>query len=449
MTATTEKKLPMEEKSPFRLVFLFSIPTIAGLLSTAIYNLADAWFIYQLSTEAGAAVAVAFPVQTLMQTVGFTLGLGGGSLLSRKLGAKKDAEADSYAATALFGALGVGVLITAFGIPYLPRLVRLLGADASVAPDAVSYLKYLLWAAPMMCVSFVLGQLLRAKGYVWISAIGVSVGNLLNVVLDPLLIFGCGLGIAGASLATLISHSVGVAVLLLLHRAKRSRRAEKLPFWKGLGGRSLRILFAGLPSLLRQGLICVAALCLNRIAAAESVAAVAALSVVNRLFLVMFSFCAGVGQGMMPIAGYHFGAQRRDKVRRAYGAALLLSTAWMILLSIPLLLYAPQILGFFRKESDVILVGSRALVAQAAVFVLHGVITCTILLLQAIGRQLGAILLACARQGFFFLPLLEWLPARFGGISFIYAQPIADILTFLLAIPFMLSLLRKQKNENR
>ncbi|MBQ9131145.1 MAG: MATE family efflux transporter [Clostridia bacterium] len=424
-------------------MFQFSVPTIAGLLSTALYNLADAWFVSQLGTEAGAAVGVAFPIQTLMQTVGFTLGLGGGSLLSRKLGEKKRDEAKSYAALAFWTSLLIGVAIAIAGWLWRLPLVRLLGAEEPVIPLSLSYVKYLLWAAPVMCASFVMGQLLRAKGHVWLSAIGISIGNILNILLDPVLIFFFDFGIAGASLATLISHSIGFLVLLLMQRETG-----------GLGhvrGRSLRrlgrILYTGLPSFLRQGLTCIAALCINRIAAAEGVAAVTAMSVVNRLFLLMFSFCAGVGQGMMPVAGYHFGAKNWEKVKRAYWAALLLSTAWMLLLSIPLLVYAPQILGFFRRESEVISIGSRALRAQAAVFVLHGVITCTILLLQAIGRQLGAILLACARQGFFFLPLLEWLPARFGGISFIYAQPIADILTFLLAVPFMIALLRKQKNR--
>jgi putative MATE family efflux protein len=448
MIPVKQQKNPIDEKNPFQLVFLFSIPTIAGLLSTAIYNLADAWFIYRLGTEASAAAGVAFPVHTLMQTIGFTLGLGGGSLLSRKLGSGERSEANAYARISLRTALGIGILISVVGIPLLPRFVTLLGADASVAPYATSYLKYLFWAAPVICASFVLSQLLRAKGYVWISAAGISVGNLLNIVLDPFLIFGLDLGIAGASLATLISHCIGFLLLLILHRrVGGADTSEKGNTHLSFGHKLSAILIAGLPSLLRQGLTCIAALSLNRIAAAESMAAVAALSVGNRLFLVAFSFCAGVGQGMMPIAGYHCGAKREEKVKKAYGAALLFSTIWMILLSIPLLIYSPQILAFFRKESEIVSVGTQALRAQAVVFVLHGVITCTILLMQAVGRQTGAILLACARQGFFFLPLLWYFPLRFGGISFIYAQPTADILTFLLTLPFMIGLLKKRNRE--
>ena len=229
MISTKRQKNSMVEGNPFWTVLWFSVPTVAGLLSTAVYHLADAWFIYRLGAEASAAVSVAFPIQTLMQTVGFTLGLGGGSLLSRKLGAQKAEEAHAYARTALWSSLWTGALIAAVGLLWLPRLVALLGAEESVAPFAASYLEYLLWAAPAMCVSFVLSQLLRAKGYVWISALGISVGNLLNILLDPLLIFGAGLGIAGASLATLISHCLGLLLLLLMHHAVKKKQEPRKP----------------------------------------------------------------------------------------------------------------------------------------------------------------------------------------------------------------------------
>lgn len=426
-------------------VLKFGIPTILALLSTSAYHLADAWFVSNLDATAGAAIGVAFTLQALFQAVGFTFGTGGGCLVSASLGASRAKEASAYASCALIGAFATGCTILGIGLLLLHPLVRLLGADESIFSASIIYIRNLLPASPFLCGSVALAQLLRAKGNPWKAAIGFSVGNLLNILLDPLFIFGLNMGIGGASMATLVGQAAGFLLLLFLGQGRCSSthffrlRLKGECFWQ----KEKSLLLYGIPSLARQGFLALSALLMNRIAAQDGVDAVAAMSVVNRLFLLGFAFCAGTAQGATPLIAYHFGGGRRREVGCVLRASLLFSSAMMLLLSLPLLLFTPEIISLFHRERGILEIGSRALQAQAAVFPLHGVITCTTLALQAVGRKGRSLFLASARQGIFLLPLLKWIPAIFGSAYFIYAQPIADGLTFLLTLPFLIHFLRE------
>ena len=427
----------------------FAIPTVLALLSTSVYHLADARFVSSLDAASSAAIGVAFPLQVLFQAVGFTFGTGGGCLVSASLGAGRRKDASHYASLSLISSLFTGIAIGLVGSFLLQPLAHLLGASGETVAPAVAYLRYLLPSAPFLCASPALAQLLRAKGHPWRASAGLCSGNLFNILLDPLLIRTLSLGIAGASLATLIGQGLGFVYLLCL-----AHRSEGEAFrLRELGGQLLKhersILLRGAPSMVRQGFLALSTLLLNRIAAEEGIATVTAMSVVNRLFLLGFAFCAGVAQGATPLIGYHYGGGRTRAMQRTVRRAVFLSSALMLGLAIPLLLFTQEILSLFHADAAAIAVGTRALRAQALVFVLHGVITCTTLALQAVGKNGQSLLLAGARQGIFLLPLLAWIPARFGRASFIYAQPVADLLTFLLSLPFLILLLRRGVSVRR
>lgn len=449
MQAVEQKEIAQSARRDSLPVLLsFAVPTVLSLLSTSVYHLADARFVSSLDAASSAAIGVAFPLQVLFQAVGFTFGTGGGCLVSASLGAGRRKDASHYASLSLLSALITGVSIGLVGSFLLQPLAHLLGASGETVDPSVAYLRYLLPSTPFLCASPALAQLLRAKGHPWRASIGLCAGNLFNILLDPLLIRTFALGIAGASLSTLIGQGLGFVYLLLLAR----RSGESALRLKDLRGVLLKkersILLRGAPSLVRQGFLALSTLLLNRIAADEGIATVTAMSVVNRLFLLGFAFCAGVAQGATPLIGYHFGGGRIRAMQRTVKRAVFLSSALMLGLAIPLLLFTQEILSLFHADAAAIAVGTRALRAQALVFVLHGVITCTTLALQAVGKNGRSLLLAGARQGIFLLPLLAWIPARFGRASFIYAQPVADLLTFLLSLPFLILLLRKGASVN-
>lgn len=434
--SNTSRHARMTQISIPALVLSLAAPSAITMIVIALYTLADAYFVSSLGTAAGAAVGVVFAVHVLLQAVGYTLGMGGGSLLSRALGRKDEKQASEYATVALLFGAACGILITVLSLLFRHRLLLLLGATESIYQFALDYAIPLFWSALPTCLSFVLGQLLRAEGKAVYSMVGQGAGCLANILLDPLLIRNVGLGIAGASIATLISQCLSCLLLFSAYWNGKTRIRLLSGFRPSILSRIGTIVVTGLPSLLRQGLSGMATILLNHAAALHGDAAVTALSIVNRLFLFVFSICLGFGQGMMPVVGYNVGSGNAERAKRAYWFALWGSTVSMALISIPLLIWAPKWIGFFRADPDVIAIGARALRLQALVLFSHGLVTCTILFLQAMGRALPATTLAAARQGIFFLPLILALPRRFSLQGLILTQPLADAATLLFALPF-------------
>ena len=448
MEANETAKHKLMTEAPVKgLILRLSVPSTVSMLITSVYGFADSWFISRLGTSASGAVGVVFSVTSLIQAIGFTLGTGAGSLLSRALGAKKKEDADCFASLSFWLSLILGGLVTLFGLLFLNPVIRFLGATDGIFPFARAYGFYLFCSAPVMCAAFVLNNLLRAEGKVTYSMSGFVVGNLLNIALDPLFIFRLNMGCAGAALATLISQSVGLFVLLSAYVLRKSE-VSILPHhaWKKISKTGI-ICVTGLPSLFRQGLAGVASILLTRSAGHWGDAAVAGVSVVSRIFLLLYSFCLGIGQGLMPAAGYNHGAGNHARVRKLYRFAMILATAVMLALSVPTAIFAPQIISFFRPDEDVIRVGSAVLRALCSVMFLHGVIAVTNMFLQATGHPFGAALIASARQGLFFLPLIFWLPRSFGLVGLEWTQAVADALTFLLSVPFAVYWLRKRGDD--
>ena len=432
-------------KSPVgKTILELSLPNTIGLLVIAAYSLADSFFVSELGTQAGAAIGVVFPLPVLIQAVGYTLGLGAGSRLSRALGKRDKDTASTLAASAIVWSLILGGIISAVGLWQEQTLLQLFGASSETMPLALAYLTPLLWAVPAMCATFVISQLLRAEGLATYSMIGLAVGSVCNIILDPILISGLGMGIAGASTATLISQILSA---LILFSAYVFHKSTLRPFSKIRLGALLwlgKIFVTGLPSLFRQGLSGVATILINHAAKGYSDAAVLALSLVARVFLLVFSLCLGIGQGMMPVVGYSHGAGNKKRQMDAYRFAVRLSSAVMFAVSIPLVIWAPEVIALFRDDSEVIRIGAFALRAQSAILFTHGLVTCTILYLQAVGRAFLGTLRAAARQGFFFLPLVFLLPANFGLFGLCLAQPAADAVTFVFALIIKKSKIKKQ-----
>ena len=430
-----------------RTILGLSLPNTVGLLVIAAYSLADSFFVSELGTEAGAAIGVVFPLPVLIQAVGYTLGLGAGSRLSRALGKRDRDTASALAASAIVWSLILGIGIAVVGLRQEEALLRLFGASDEIIHTAQAYLTPLLWATPAMCATFVLSQLLRAEGLATRAMVGLAVGSICNIILDPILISNVGMGIAGASTATLISQNLSALILLSAYIFHKSHLR---PF-SHLRVRALflfgKIFITGLPSLARQGLSGLATILINHAAAEYSDAAVLALSLVARVFLLVFSFCLGIGQGMMPVVGYSHGAGNTKRQADAYRFAVRLSTAVMFAISLPLIVWAPEVISLFRNDTEVIRIGAFALRAQCAILFTHGLVTCTILYLQAVGRAFLGTVLAAARQGFFFLPLVFFLPYQWGLWGLCLAQPAADAVTFVFA--WIIKKTRMKKESRR
>lgn len=431
---------------PHRLLLRLSVPATAALLVSSGCGILDAWFISRLGTAASGAVGIAFAVNSLIRAIGYTLGTGASSIVSRALGAGDRDTADRFASLAFFLALLLGGAVTLTGLCLRGTLPRLLGASETVLPFAQGYLRFLLPAAPLMCGAFVLEHLLRAEGQVRHAMLGTSVGELVGAALDPLLLFCTPMGISGAALALLSAQAVSFSLLLsryLFGKTRvslRPRRPDRLP--KCIG----QLAVIGSPSLFRQGLAGVASALLLRQARRigdQATAAAAAVAVNAKIFLVLYSFCLGVGQGLMPAAGCGIGADRPRRVLSLSRFALILATALMFGLSIPTAILAPRLIALFRPDGEVVRIGALMLRAECAVLCFHGIIAVTNMLLQALGKALPAALIAASRQGLCFLPAVLLLPRVLGLTGLCLAQAVADALTLLVTLLFLVATLRE------
>lgn len=430
----------MTETPVPRLITALAIPTIISMLTTSIYNMADTFFVSQLGTAATGAVGIVFSLMALIQAVGFMLGMGSGAVISRLLGKQEGEQANRVGSSAFFTALAVGLAITVVGLVWSEGLMRLLGSTDTILPYAQSYAEFILLGAPVMCASFVLNNLLRSQGRATLSMIGIATGGVLNIALDPLCIFAFGWGIAGAAVATLFSQCVSFCIMLYFFLSGKStvklslRLVSKEPrvYWE--------IIKTGLPSLFRQGLASVATVALNVSAAAWGDPAIAAMSVVGRIFMFVLSAMIGFGQGYMPVVGFNYGAKKYHRVRTAFRFGMTVGTVMLFSMGLLGFLFAPQIMGLFRADDQVVIdIGSFAFRAQCATLVLQPLIVLSNMTFQTIGRSWQATFISSCRQGVFFLPLVFLLPALFGLPGLLLTQSVADICTFACCFPFLIS----------
>lgn len=440
-------KYMTEEPIP-RLVCSLAVPTIISMLITSFYNMVDTFFVGRINTSATAAVGVVFSLMAIIQAIGFFFGHGSGNYISRQLGAQNTEEASKMASIGFFSALIAGAVLAGCGLIFIKPLALLLGSTETILPYAVDYLKYILIGAPYMTASLVLNNQLRFQGNAMYGMIGIVVGAVINIVLDPVLIFVCHMGISGAALATIISQFISFVILLWVSQSGPGIHIS----WKNVRFDAYflkEIVRGGFPSLCRQGLGSVATIALNMAAGVYGDAAIAGMSIVSRITMFAYSALIGFGQGFQPVCGFNYGAKLYDRVREAFYFCLKTSAGFLILLSVAGYIGAPQLVELFRKgDPEVTAVGIAALRFSCISFSLSGGVVMSNMFLQSIGMAVRASIVAAARQGLFFLPLIFILPSILGLKGVEMCQMVSDILTFLLAMPLSISVLKKMGTES-
>lgn len=428
-----------------RLVISLAVPSIISMLITSIYNMADTFFVSQLGTSASAAVGVVFSLQSIIQAFGFTLGMGSGSYISRSLGAKDHNSAAIYASSAFAAAILIGSILLALGLSFLSPLMTTLGATPTVLPYARDYSLYILIAAPVMCASFVLNNILRAEGKAIFSMVGLAVGGVLNMLLDPLFIFTFNMGIAGAAISTMVSQCVSFLVLIGFFARKKSIVGISAKCISRNIKIYLNIFKVGLPTLCRQGLASVATTLLTVSAAVYGDAAIAAINIATKIYLLVRGTTLGLGQGFQPVAGYNYGAKKNERVKKAFVFVVFFGTIICFLCAVACLIFRSEFMSFFISDDlKVIKIGSEALIYFVTVMPMLAYSTYTNQLLQSLGKSKRATFLASCRQGVFFIPLILVLPRLFGLTGIELTQPIADLLTFAISIPIQVRFFKKE-----
>ena len=446
MNDQEKKYLQMTQPPVEKLICKLAVPCIISMLTTSFYNMADTFFVGQLhSNAATGAVGVAFSMMAIIQAVGFFFGQGSGTFISRALGEKQYDEANEMAATGFFSALAIGALICLVGQIFIDPICMLLGSTETILPYTRAYLQAILCGAPFMVTSFVLNNQLRFQGGAMYAMVGITVGAVVNIILDPILIFGCNLGVAGAGWATAISQAVSFC-LLLAGCGKGSNIRIRLKNFRLKWKYYYMIFRGGLPSLARQCLQSLATITLNHAAGAFGDEAIAAMGVVQRIAMFGASAMLGFGQGFQPVCGFNYGAGLYERVKKGFWFCVKVSS--VVLLGVAALgfVFAPELISLFRDDPKVIEFGAMALRLQCLTFPTHSWIVMSTMMQQSTNRTASATFLSVARQGLFFIPLMLILSAAFGQLGVQMTQACADALTLLCAVPIQMQVLKKMKN---
>ena len=438
----------MTESPITRLVISLSIPTVISMLMTSIYNMADTYFVSSLGDAPVGAVGIVFSLQSIIQAVGFGLSMGCGSLVSIKLGEKKNDEANKYLSSAFFIAMLCGAVIMALCFIDLDGMLLLFGSTDTILPYARGYAMVILVAAPFMCSSYVVNNCLRSQGKARFSMVANLAGGFVNIILDPIFIFTFGMGVVGAAVATAISQMVSLIISLSFYFSGKSiirlspKYISRRPYDYWL------IIKTGAPTVFRQGLGSVATTLLNIQIKPFGDAAIAAVSLANKVYMMIRGIVLGIGQGFQPVAGYNFGAKKYPRVKKAFVVATLLGSAVSCAGALFIAVFPVQVMEFFRDgDAEVIETGTKMLRYLAVALPFLGYSSYVNMMYQSLGFVKGATFLASCRQGVFFVPLIFILPYLLGLDGVLMTQSVADIFTFLISIPFCVVFIRKNLKQ--
>lgn len=439
----------MTQKPIPGLIIRLGIPTMISMFVTTIYNMADAYFVGQISTSASGATSVVLGLMAILQAIGFMFGHGSGSIISRKLGQKDIESARQFSATGFYSALFLGFFILILGSVLLTPLMLLLGSTPTILPYAKTYAICILCAAPALVSSCVMNNILRYEGRAFFAMIGLTSGGLLNILLDAIFMKILNMGIFGAGLATAISQYVSWFLLLTMFLKKKTQTSLSFKYARFNASTLGNIITTGLPSLARQGLASISTMFLNNAAGVYGDAAIAAMGIAGRVSMFIFSAVLGIGQGFQPVAGFNFGAKKYKRVREGFFFTLIFGSILLGMASMAVFFNAGECIRVFRDDPEVITIGIPALRAQCIGLFFVPFQVCNNMMFQSIGYKFNATFLSSLRNGLYFIPVLLALSCVFGLAGIQVAQAAADVLTCITCIPFTASFFAKIAREEQ
>ena len=413
-----------------------SIPTIIGMLVMVIYNLTDTFFVGILNNKSmTAAIGIVFSFMSFIQAIGFWFGYGSGNIMSKKIGENEEKEAEIISSIGILFAIVIGILIAILSWFFVLPLSKFIGGSASenLLNFTVEYLKVIIISIPFGLYSITLYNQLRLCGNVKDGMIGLLIGMAVNMVLDPVLMFVFKFGFIGAGYATLIGQITGCIVLTNLSE-KNGNIAVDLKKVRINKNKVYHILAGGMPNFSRQSITSIALILLNVVAAKYGDGVIAALTISSRILALAYMIMIGWGQGFQPICAMNYGAKQYDRVKKAFKFAVIGGTLFLIIAAILLYVFSEPLIKTMSNDNEVILVGAEILRMQCITMPLLGYFAISSMLMQNIGQYFWASIISISRQGIFYIPLLYILSNMFGQFGIYLLQPVADVLSFGLAV---------------
>ena len=426
-----------------------SIPAIVGMLIMALYNIADTMFVSWISSDATSATQIIFPLMLFASAIGLTFGVGAGSLISRLLGSYELDNANKVSSTSFFTALGIGLLFTITNLIFAEEIFRLFGADDSIIELTLAYGNTIIIGYSFSILNMVFNNQLRAEGNAKYAMIGMLVGSILNIILDPILIFTFDMGIRGAAIATTFSQFVTSIILLRVYL--KGKTIVKIDIKKFSPSKEIyyEIFKVGIPTLFKQLLVSVSIILLNTAAiAVGGNDLLATIGILFKITILPIYIIFGLGQGLQPVAGYNYGIGNQDRVMKSLKYTLQLNIIVGVVTLICFVLFGEEIFGVFRQSQYITDLGVLGLKYYSIGILTLGITNTITMFYATIGLGKESLILSITRQGLFFIPIILILPGILGIDGVLLAQPIADILTFILAVGMIVPFIKKYRSDN-
>ena len=429
-----------------RTICILAIPAIISMLVTALYNAADTYFVSKLGESAVAGVSVVMSYMSVVQACGFFFGHGSGNFISQSLGKKDNLSTEKMAVTGVLYSFLAGLILMALSLVFIDPICSLFSSKTMLA-HTKNYFLFVVLATPFMTSSFTLNNQLRFQGNAFYGMFGLGTGAVLNIILDPILISVTG-DVRGASLATMISQIVGFILLFAFTFNKKSVRLKikRISFEKLY---IAEITKGGMPSLIRQGMMAIASACLSLMVKGYGDFAVAGVSIASKISWIFFSILIGFCQGFQPVCGFNYGAGRIDRVKKAFWFSTAVVTAYMIIACAVCLIFPSSLVELFNTAGNTVgmekavAVAKNTLIYQALAFPLGGLYTMSSMMMQNIRRPIRASILAMMRQGIAYIPCVLLLPSFCGLTGVMLSQTVADIVSFVVCLPILISVLKE------
>ena len=427
-----------------RVIGAMAIPTIISMLLTSMYNLVDTFFVGKINTQSTAAVGIVFSVMFFIQAFSFFFGNGSGNYISRQLGAQNTKDAEVMASTGLFYTLVFSLIVMLLGWIFLEPISILLGSTPTILPYTRQYLGISLLGTPFIMGTFCINNQMRFQGFTKYSVYGAISGSIINCLLDPVFIFGFSMGVSGAAVASVIGQICGFVILLIMSQKEGviHYTHRRISF----EGRFVKeIIAGGTPSISRQGLASVSTIALNSVAGNYGDAAIAAMSIVTRISMFIFSVIVGLGQGFQPMCGFCYGAKLYDRVKKGFWFSTKIGTFFLLFWSVVLIIFSGEVVSLFRDDPEVIAIGIPALRYQMIIFPACSFMMMANMMMQTCRKTIRANILAASRQGLFFIPLIFVLPYFYGLFGVEICQAVSDVISLIVTIPIVWSAFKEMR----
>ena len=443
------KKKELFESAPIpRVVFSFAIPMMLGMLVTVIYIFVDTFFVAQTGNPNHvAAITICMPVFMVFMALGNVFGVGGASFISRLLGEKNTDYAKKTSSFAIYASLAIGLVSTAAMFAFMPYILNGIGTSDDTREFSRAYLSWIAAGAPAIILSFTLGQIVRSVGAAKEAMVGMMIGTLSNIALDPLVIIGLELGVEGAAMATVFSNLVSVIYYVWLI-VRKDYPLSLHPRDVSIDGRIIRsVLAIGVPSTLSELLMSAATIILNNFAAVHGDKFIAAIGIAIVVVMIPSMLVMGLSQGVQPLIGYTYAAKLHTRLKGILKFTLAIAFGLAVVLSAVIFIFGGDVVILFINDVTVTRLGGRMIRLLVWSMPFQGVLYVLTMLFQSLGKARQSLVLSVARQGIVYIPILIIFNYLAGQDGIILAQPVADVMSMLIAIILFIPL-RKTLDED-